>query len=86
MRLKEDERNLPQNWNLSGYFPYQEILLSDRMAANYWASTQCRHWQFSRESLAEVRQALDDEEPSLAQQYPLPERRHLSFFFNQRKL
>lgn len=56
------------------------------MAASYWASTQRRHWQFSRESLANVRQQLKDEDPDLAQQYPLPERRHLSFFFNQRKL
>ncbi|KAK4696493.1 hypothetical protein P7C71_g1433, partial [Lecanoromycetidae sp. Uapishka_2] len=53
------------------------------MAANYWASTQRRHWQFSRDTLAEIRQQLEDEEPNLAQQYPLPDRRHLSFFFNQ---
>lgn len=55
------------------------------MAANYWASTQRRHWQFSRDSLAEVRQQLEDEEPNLAQQYPLADKRYLSFFFNQRK-
>ena len=55
------------------------------MAANYWASTQRRHWQFSRESLNEVRQQLEDEEKSIVQQYPLPDRRLLSIFFNQRE-
>ena len=55
------------------------------MAANYWASTQRRHWQFSRESLSEVRQQLEDEEKTIVQQYPLPDRRLLSIFFNQRK-
>ena len=55
------------------------------MAANYWASTQRRHWQFSRESLNEVRQQLEDEEKSIVQQYPLPDRRLLSILFNQCK-
>ena len=55
------------------------------MAANYWASTQRRHWQFSRESLNEVRQQLEDEEKTVVQQYPLPDRRLLSIFFNLRK-
>lgn len=52
------------------------------MAANYWASTQRRHWQFSRETLLDIRQRLEDEDRNLVQQYPLPDRRHLSFFFN----
>ena len=55
------------------------------MAANYWASTQRRHWQFSRESLSEVRQQLEDEEKTIVQQYPLPDRRLLSIYINQRK-
>lgn len=54
------------------------------MAANYWASTQRRHWQFSRETLAEIRQKLEDNDRALVQQYPLPDRRLLSHFFNQR--
>lgn len=54
------------------------------MAANYWASTQRRHWQFSRETLLDIRQRLEDEDRNLVQQYPLPDRRHLSFFFNGR--
>lgn len=53
------------------------------MAANYWASTQRRHWQFSRETLAEIRQKLEDDR-ALVQQYPLPDRRLLSQFLNQR--
>ena len=54
------------------------------MAANYWASTQRRHWQFSRENLTEIRQQLEDEDRSLVQQYPLPDRRLLSKFLNER--
>jgi len=54
------------------------------MAANYWASTQRWHWQFSRETLTEIRQQLEDEDINLVQQYPLPERRLLSKFFNER--
>ena len=55
------------------------------MAANYWVSTQRRHWQFSREALMDIRQGLEDEDRNLVQQYPLPDRRHLSFFFNGRR-
>ena len=54
------------------------------MAANYWASTQRRHWQFSRENLAEIRQKLEEDDRALVQQYPLPDRRLLSQFLNQR--
>ena len=54
------------------------------MAANYWASTQRRHWQFSRETLAEIRQKLEEDDRALVQQYPLPDRRLLSQFLNQR--
>lgn len=54
------------------------------MAANYWASTQRRHWQFSSETLAEIRLKLEDDDRALVQQYPLPDRRLLSQFFNQR--
>ncbi len=54
------------------------------MAANYWASTQRRHWQFSRETLAEIRQKLEDDDRALVQQYPLPDRRLLSHFFRER--
>ena len=53
------------------------------MAANYWESTQKRFWQFSREELSEMRQALENEDQALVQQYPLPDRRLLSIFFNQ---
>lgn len=56
------------------------------MAANYWASTQRHHWQFSREALAEIRQKLENENASLVQQYSLPDRRLLSIFFNQREI
>lgn len=56
------------------------------MAANYWESTQRRYWQFTKETLSDIRQALEDEDRNLVQQYPLPERRLYSIFFNQRML
>ena len=55
------------------------------MAANYWASTQRRHWLFSREGLSRLRKDLEDEEKDLISQYPLPDRRLLNQFYNQRK-
>jgi cyclin C len=55
------------------------------MAANYWESTQRRHWQFTKSQLAELRQKLEDEDPNLVQAYPLPQLRHMSIYFNQRK-
>jgi len=55
------------------------------MAANYWESTQRKHWQFTKLELAQLRQKLEDEDKNLVQTYPLPQLRHLSIFFNQRK-
>jgi cyclin C len=55
------------------------------MAANYWESTQRKHWQFSKPELARLRQKLEDEDKNLVQTYPLPPLRHLSIFFNQRE-
>jgi len=55
------------------------------MAANYWESTQRRHWQFAKDELATMRQKLEDEDPALVQAYPLPPLRHLNIHFNQRK-
>lgn len=55
------------------------------MAANYWESTQRRHWQFTRQELEDLRKKLEDEDQNLVQMYPLPHVRHLSIFINQRK-
>jgi cyclin C len=55
------------------------------MAANYWESTQRRHWQFTKTELCEQRDELENEDPTLVQMYPLPSLRHLSIFFNQRQ-
>ena len=55
------------------------------MAANYWASSQRLHWQFTREKLAEVRNQLDLVDKEAVKQYPLPERRCLSIYFNIRQ-
>ncbi|KAL8781861.1 MAG: hypothetical protein Q9213_005802 [Squamulea squamosa] len=53
------------------------------MAANYWASTQRLHWQFSKTYLQDMLQDLENEDQSLMQQYPLLDRRMLSIFYNQ---
>jgi hypothetical protein len=55
------------------------------MAANYWESSQRRYWQFTREELEDLRKKLEDEDPILVQNYPLPQLRHLSIYFNQRE-
>jgi cyclin C len=54
------------------------------MAANYWESTQRRHWQFTKQQLDKLRKGLEDEDQEIVQMYPLPEVRHLSIYFNQR--
>ncbi|KAL1879103.1 hypothetical protein VTK73DRAFT_7327 [Phialemonium thermophilum] len=53
------------------------------MAANYWASTQRRCWQFTKDQLASMRNKLEEEDPGLVQMYPLPQQRHLNIYFNQ---
>lgn len=53
------------------------------MAANYWASTQKLYWHFTKAQLSEIRQQLEDEDRVTLQQYPLPDVRLLSIFFNQ---
>ena len=54
------------------------------MAANYWESTQRKHWQFTKDKLALLRHRLDEEDPGLVQMFPLPQLRHLNIYFNQR--
>ncbi|KAJ4306824.1 RNA polymerase II holoenzyme cyclin-like subunit [Collariella sp. IMI 366227] len=56
------------------------------MAANYWESTQRKHWQFTKDELTTIRQRLDDEDPTLVQMFPLPQLRHLNIYFNQQIL
>ncbi|KAL1994816.1 hypothetical protein VTN49DRAFT_1003 [Thermomyces lanuginosus] len=55
------------------------------MAADYWSSTQRRHWLFTRERLAEIRESLreKDKQPLPCQ---LPDPRHLNIYFNQQLL
>ncbi|KAI9803385.1 MAG: hypothetical protein M1833_000904 [Piccolia ochrophora] len=53
------------------------------MAANYWVSSQRLHWQFSKQTLQEMRKDLEDEDRGLVQQYPLPDRRLLSIYFKE---
>ncbi|PBP25694.1 cyclin domain-containing protein [Diplocarpon rosae] len=53
------------------------------MAANYWESTQRRHWQFTRQQLESLRTKLEEEDQNVVNMYPLPEIRHQSIYFNQ---
>ena len=54
------------------------------MSANYWESTQRRHWQFTKEQLSSMRQKLEDDNAELVRMFPLPNQRHLAIYFNQR--
>jgi cyclin-C len=56
------------------------------MAANFWASTQRRHWLFSKEKLAEIRDNLKEQDKLAHSQFPLPDSRLLNIYFNQREL
>ncbi|QPG93721.1 RNA polymerase II holoenzyme cyclin-like subunit [Epichloe festucae Fl1] len=56
------------------------------MSANYWESTQRRHWLFSKDELASMRQKLDDDNADLVRMFPLPQPRHLAIYFNQQLL
>ncbi|KAG5922527.1 RNA polymerase II holoenzyme cyclin-like subunit [Claviceps africana] len=56
------------------------------MSANYWESTQRRHWFFSKDELAATRQKLDDDNIEFVRMFPLPQPRHLAIYFNQQLL
>ena len=71
---------------LKDFLCYTISCPSKDMAANYWTSSQRRCWQFSRQALSDIREQLESGEQNLIQQYPLPDRRLLSLFFNQRML
>ncbi|KAL2829296.1 cyclin-like protein [Aspergillus cavernicola] len=53
------------------------------MAANYWASTQRRHWLFTRERLAEIRESFKEKDKTAHSQFPLPDQRLLNIYFSQ---
>ncbi|PHH83939.1 hypothetical protein CDD83_2760 [Cordyceps sp. RAO-2017] len=56
------------------------------MSSNYWESTQRRHWLFTKEQLASMRQRLEDDSAELVRLFPLPQPRHLAIYFNQQLL
>ena len=56
------------------------------MAANFWVSTQRRHWLFSREQLAEAREKLKEKDRVAYSQFPLPDQRFLNIYFDQREI
>ncbi|KAK3485092.1 RNA polymerase II holoenzyme cyclin-like subunit [Neurospora crassa] len=53
------------------------------MAANYWESTQRKHWLFTKDELAAMRAKLEAEDSNLVALFPLPQLRHLNIYFNQ---
>jgi cyclin C len=55
------------------------------MAANYWASTQRRHWLFTKERLADIRESFKERDKAAHSQFPLPDQRLLNIYFSQRE-
>lgn len=55
------------------------------MSANYWESTQRRHWLFTKDQLNAMRAKLEEDNAELGRMFPLPQPRHLYIFFNQRE-
>lgn len=62
----------------------QPTRASPIMSANYWESTQRKHWLFTKEQLGAMRQKLEDDNAELVRMFPLPQPRHLAIYFNQR--
>lgn len=56
------------------------------MAANYWSSTQKQYWFFSQNKLADLRDELNNQNASIIQQYPYPDRRLMFIFMKDRLL
>jgi cyclin C len=54
------------------------------MAANYWSSTQRRHWSFTPDKLADLREELDEQNTTVIAQYPVPDRRLFFIFLKER--
>lgn len=78
----------PPSLHAAALVPYATRKLelgATTMAANYWDSSQRKHWTFTKDQLANMRQKLEDEDPALVQSFGLPQLRHLNIFFNQRE-
>lgn len=54
------------------------------MAANYWVSTQRRHWMFTREHLAEIREGLWARDKDSSHQVQLPDMRIINIYLKDR--
>jgi len=63
----------------------REPLTAAAMAANYWDSTQAKYWTFTKDELAAMRHDLQEHNKLLHSKHPLPERRHMNVFLQQRK-
>ncbi|PNS18908.1 RNA polymerase II holoenzyme cyclin-like subunit [Sphaceloma murrayae] len=53
------------------------------MAANYWDSTQAKHWTFTNDELANMREKNRESNRTLHNKYEMPERRHVNIFLQQ---
>lgn len=53
------------------------------MAANYWDSTQAKHWTFTKSELAAARHDLRKHNEQLHAKYPVPDRRLIDVYMQQ---
>ncbi|GAM84892.1 hypothetical protein ANO11243_028940 [Dothideomycetidae sp. 11243] len=53
------------------------------MAANYWDSTQARHWIFTKQELADMLDTAQESNRALHARYEMPEKRHVNIFLQQ---
>jgi len=56
------------------------------MAANYWTSTQRKHWTVTPEKLTEIRDDLEKQNTKILEQWPYPDRRLMFIFLRDRLL
>ena len=56
------------------------------MAANWWTSTHRKHWSFTTDKLADMRDDLEKQHEKLLQQYPYSDRRLMFIFLRDRLL
>jgi cyclin-C len=56
------------------------------MAANYWTSTQRRFWNFTPAQLSSIRSALNAQNATAINQYPISDPRHILIFLKDQLL
>lgn len=56
------------------------------MAADYWKSSQYKHWTFTRNELADIREEIESQHSALVKAQPFPDRRLMFIFLRDRIL